>query len=107
MNSSPGSGTSKAINFTVLQQSDAAGQAQNIGENGGYFDISPVTSSSGFTLNGSSVHVVTTASTVFYDSSGGGITSTTFYDLLTDGSNVSVVGVYSNGTITAWSASLH
>ena len=103
-NPSAGTGTSKTQTFAIQQRAVANGNAASIGDNGG-LDLSPVTTYSGFTLKGNSVHVLATTSTAFYDSFGNSISYTTFFDMVQDNQALTVIGTFdaTTGYLTAQS----
>ncbi|MDE2125223.1 MAG: IPT/TIG domain-containing protein [Armatimonadetes bacterium] len=109
-NPAPGTGTTANAVFTVAQRATATGTAANVGEAGDTsFDISPVATYTGFTLTGATIHVTTSSRTVYEDGSGGGISSSQFFDILANGQSVSVIGTYdaSSQTLSAWFAQLY
>jgi hypothetical protein len=107
-NPAPGTGTSTALTFTIPQRSVATGSATGFDDGSTTFDLDPVTSYSGFTLNAHTVHVITNASTTFLDASGNVLPSASFFNSLEDGQNLQVVGTYdaSTRTLTAWTVQM-
>ncbi|HEV2473465.1 MAG TPA: IPT/TIG domain-containing protein, partial [Chthonomonadales bacterium] len=104
-NPAPGTGTTASLPFTVKQTAIATGSAANIQDvSDTSFDLSPVASHSGFTLQGSLVHCNTTAATTFMDKYGNGMSSSVFFDTVATGQPLKVTGTYNaaNNTITAY-----
>ncbi|HWD37804.1 MAG TPA: IPT/TIG domain-containing protein [Fimbriimonas sp.] len=107
VNPSPGGGASQSVAFAVYQQATVTGDLTNPSDNSDGFDVVSITDHAGFTLSGSTVKVATNASSEFYDPQGGLMSPAAFWDAVGDGWNVTVVGTYSNGVLTAWSVRLH
>ncbi len=101
-NVAPGVGETSIQHFTVATYAQAIGGFNSDTVGTTTFTMTPITSYTGFTPSGKSIHIVTDANTVFLNSYGVNVGN--WIPGLADSNitSLTITGVYSKGTLTAW-----